>query len=362
MEKIGVGIIGASPLNPGWAVAAHIPALAALPQYEIRAVSTSRRESAEVASKAFGVTAYDNAQDLIYDPGVDLVVVAVRVTGHYALVSDVLRARKMVFAEWPLGMNLAEALDLNTKAHEAGVRTVVGLQARFSPQVQHARQLIAEGYIGDVLSTSLVGSAGSWSGITRRNSSYIFDESNGATPLSVSMLHALDALTLILGDCDELVAASGVRTPQVRIAEDGSLITATTPDQVALCGKLKSGAIASVFYRGGQSRGANFYWEINGSNGDLVLEADLGNLQVADLRLKGGRGTATHVADLIVPDPDRQLLSTLAKGMASNVARLYLQFARDLKTGTHIAPDFDYAVARHELVDRIRRAAQDLGN
>jgi len=31
MNSLGVGIIGASPLNPGWAVNAHIPALKALP-------------------------------------------------------------------------------------------------------------------------------------------------------------------------------------------------------------------------------------------------------------------------------------------------------------------------------------------
>jgi predicted dehydrogenase len=42
-DRIGVGVIGASPINPGWAVKAHIPALKALPGYELRAVSTSRR-------------------------------------------------------------------------------------------------------------------------------------------------------------------------------------------------------------------------------------------------------------------------------------------------------------------------------
>jgi len=265
----------------------------------------------------------------------------------------------MVFAEWPLGVNLSEATDLSAKANEAGVRTVVGLQARFSPQVQHARHLIVEGYIGDVLSTSLVGSAGSWSGTTQRNTSYIFDESNGATPLSVSMLHALDALNFLLGDFETLAAASGVRTPHVRMTDDNSTITATSPDQVAVCGTLKSGAIASVFYRGGQSRGSNFYWEINGSEGDLVFEANLGNLQVANARLRGGRGTSTQVQDLVVPDPDKQLLPDIPNGIPSNVARLYLQFARDLSDGTRIAPDFDYAVTRHELIERIRHAAQN---
>ena len=162
MEKIGVGVIGASPLSPGWAVAAHIPAIQALPQFELRAVSTSRRDSADAARNTFDVAAYDNAEDLIRDPAVELVVVTVRVTKHFPIVEEALRARKMVFCEWPLGMNTAEAAVLKAKADDAGVRTVVGLQACFSPQVQFARQLVDDGYIGDVLSTSLVGSASSW--------------------------------------------------------------------------------------------------------------------------------------------------------------------------------------------------------
>jgi len=44
--------------------------------------------------------------------------------------------------------------------------------------------------------------------------------------------------------------------------------------------------------------------------------------------------------------------------MASNVARLYLQFSRDLNDGTRTAPDFDYAVSRHELVERIQCATR----
>src|SRR3954471_22739628 len=73
-DAIGVGVIGASPLNPGWAVAAHLPAIAAIPDYELRAVSTSRRESAEAASTAFGVPGFDDHREMIAHPGVDLVV------------------------------------------------------------------------------------------------------------------------------------------------------------------------------------------------------------------------------------------------------------------------------------------------
>ena len=47
-ERFGVGVNGASPLNPGGLL--HIPAIRALPDYELRAVSTSRAESARAAA------------------------------------------------------------------------------------------------------------------------------------------------------------------------------------------------------------------------------------------------------------------------------------------------------------------------
>ena len=43
-STLGVGIIGVSPAR-GWAASAHIPALRALPNYEIRALSGHSVES-----------------------------------------------------------------------------------------------------------------------------------------------------------------------------------------------------------------------------------------------------------------------------------------------------------------------------
>jgi predicted dehydrogenase len=56
-KRIRVGIIGANP-NRGWAAEGHIPALKSLADdFEINALSTSRRESADAAAKRFGVAA-----------------------------------------------------------------------------------------------------------------------------------------------------------------------------------------------------------------------------------------------------------------------------------------------------------------
>jgi len=95
MKRIGVGIVGASPLSPGWAVAAHIPALKALPEYNLLAVSTSRRDSADAAARAFGISAtFDNHLELLMHPGVDLVVVEVKVPNPNEIVAAALKAGK----------------------------------------------------------------------------------------------------------------------------------------------------------------------------------------------------------------------------------------------------------------------------
>jgi predicted dehydrogenase len=94
MSRIGVGVIGASPLRPGWAVTAHLPALLALSEYELRAVATSSEASAKAAGEAYGVPAYADPAAMIARADIDLVVVTVKLAHHHTLVAELLpRAR-----------------------------------------------------------------------------------------------------------------------------------------------------------------------------------------------------------------------------------------------------------------------------
>src|SRR5882672_12866676 len=109
-KRIRVGIIGANP-DRGWAAQAHIPALKALAaDFEITALSTSRRESAAAASRRFGVPlAFDNHHDLVNSGAVDVVAVTVKVPYHLELATAALAAGKAVYCEWPLGNGVHEA-------------------------------------------------------------------------------------------------------------------------------------------------------------------------------------------------------------------------------------------------------------
>src|SRR6266852_4459509 len=273
-KRIRVGIIGANP-DRGWAAQAHIPALTSLSDdFQITALSTNRRESADAASKLFGVSlAFDNHQELVSSPAVDVVAVTVKVPYHLELATAALEAGKAVYCEWPLGNGLKEAETLAALAKKQGVLAVAGLQARSAPPVAYVRDLVEQGYVGEVLSTSLVGSGMGWGPTMEPFNAYLNDKKNGATMLSIAVGHAADALCHCLGEARELSATMTVRQPTFTNAGAGASRPKTTDDQVSVTGLLENGAALSIHYRGGISRGTNLLWEVNGTEGDLQLTA-----------------------------------------------------------------------------------------
>src|SRR6267378_5461170 len=261
-KRIRVGIIGANP-DRGWAAEAHIPALKSLSDaFEITALSTTRRESADAASKLFGVpAAFDNHQDLVNRADVDVVAVTVKVPHHLELATAAIDAGKSIYCEWPLGNGLVEAQAMAALAKKKGVLAVAGLQARSAPSVAYVRDLIKQGYVGEVLSTSLIGSGMGWGPTVDPFNVYTNDKKNGATMLSVPLAHTTDALCHCLGEVRELSATMTMRRKSFTIAGTGESKPMTTEDQVGVSGLLEGGTAFSIHYRGGVSRGTNLLWE-----------------------------------------------------------------------------------------------------
>src|SRR3954453_8442231 len=242
-RKIRVGIIGANP-DRGWAAQAHIPALTSLADdFEITALSTSRRESADAARERFGVAAaFDNHLELVNSPAVDVVAVIVKVPHHLELATAALNAGKAVYCEWPLGNGLQEAETLAALASQARVLAVTGLQARSAPAVAYVRDLIEQGYVGEVLSTTLVGSGMGWGAAVPPYNAYLNDKENGATMLSIALGHAADALCYCLGEVIELSATMTARRTTAEVIGTGETIPMSAEDQVAVSDLLEDGA------------------------------------------------------------------------------------------------------------------------
>src|SRR5438067_508526 len=332
----GVGIIGVSPVW-GWAATAHIPALRALPNYEIRALSARSAESAREAGEAFGVSAvYSDHEQLVIQPDIDVVAVTVKVPHHRELVSAALAAAKTVYCEWPLGRDLDDARAMAALAVQQGVRTVVGLQARRAPAIEFVQELLGDGYVGEVLSTTMVGLSVLGDVVGQPNA-YMLDNANGANVLTIAVGHSLDILNFVLGEFADLSAVSDLRRPLITIEETGEQIVKTAPDQIALIGTLTSGAAASIHVREAVAGGTGFLWEINGTDGTLRITAGEAQPQIFPLTVAGARDR-NEPAELVVPAALAQRwpeLATLEGAPAFNVGRAYAAFAADTDNATH---------------------------
>lgn len=362
-KRLGVGIVGLQP-GRSWAAVAHLPALRALAEdYEIIGVANSSRESAEKAAATMGIDrAFENVAELVAASDVDLVAVTVKVAHHYDIVKTAIAAGKHVYCEWPLGNGLAEAEELARLARAAGVLGVVGTQARLAPEIIYLRQLIEDGYVGEILSTTLVARGRGWGGSipVEKADAYLLDRANGATMLTIPFGHTMAAVRDVLGEIAELAALLAVRRKKAVALDTGAILSVTAPDQLLVSGLLESGAPLSVHYRGGAPRdGVGLFWEINGTEGDIRVTGSSGHSQMVQLSLSGGRGEDRALQPLEVPGP--LLAGWPDDPVPGNVARIYGRLAADLRDGSRTAPSFDDAVAVHKIIAAVEEAAASGG-
>jgi predicted dehydrogenase len=358
-HPLRVGIIGLQP-ELSWAARAHVPALRALADtFAIAGVANSSAASGEAAAKACGLPrAFADVHALVTSPDVDVVAVTVKVPQHFALVRAALEAGKHVYCEWPLGNGLDEAERLADLARQRGVVAVCGTQARVAPEILYLRELIADGYVGEVLSTRLYGWGRGWGAIVDNlgTSGYLLDAANGATMLSIPIGHTLAALRDVLGDVVELSSVVAQRRSRVKAQDSGEIASLAAPDHVALVGRLANGAPLSLHYCGGLPRVEDgLVWDIHGSDGDVRVTAPTGHAQMVPLSLSGARGEAQRLEPLAVPA--RYTAGWPEEVIPGNVARMYARLAKDVHDGTRTAPTFDDAVALHRLLAAIEQAA-----
>jgi predicted dehydrogenase len=357
-EKIRVGIIGMAP-GRSWAAVAIAPALQALEDFELVAVSTRRMESAKASAKEFGIPlAFDNHKALATHPNVDLVVVAVRVPAHFELVTAALESGKHVYCEWPLANGLDEGEKFVTLAKKRGVRGFVGLQLRSAPFLQYIRDLLGEGYVGKVMSTSIVTPGLLCGPDVEAQNDYTVDIRNGANMLTVTFGHAIDAaLYAVQQKMRTLNATTATLRTTVRVIETGTMIPMTAEDQVAVTGTLSGDAVFCAHFWGGPASDGDtgFQWRIQGTEGELKMTAAGVHIQVVDVTIEGARGDARMQ---VLPLPSRYKSIPNAKGPAQYVAQGLARMAADLRNGTTTCPTFEDAMEQLRIIDAIRQAAK----
>ncbi len=355
-EKIRLGIIGAN-VHLGWAPRSHLPAIVASPEFELTAVCTTRRESAEESARRFGARlAFDNYQDLLAHPEIDAVAVVLRVPSHYEPTVAALNAGKHVYTEWPLGQTTAQAQEMADLARAQGRRNMVGLQARAAPAIRYLKELVEEGYVGEVLSCHLSLVRG---GSLERPSHRTWqrDDALGAHTLTIATGHSIDALRFVVGDFSHVASVVSTQAREWLETDTGKRVPVTAPDNILVSGKLRNGGVASAHVASNPWGGSGLRMEIYGTEGTLAAtSAD--SPQLSDVALSGVQGRG-ELQPLELPARFTDVLEGMPRGEPYNVGQMYYQFGQAIRSGQDCQPDFATAVELHHFIDAIRRSSDE---
>ena len=349
-EGLRVGIIGANARG-GWAADSHVPAAQGLDGLELAAVATNRRETAEEAAHAFGVSkAYGDGSALITDPEIDIVTVATRVPDHRKLVLQAIAAGKHVYSEWPLGRSAAESEEMARAAQAAGIHHAIGLQLRASPAVRAARERMAAGAIGRLLSISAFSSTSGFGPEVPAPFLYLEEPAAFANLVTIQGAHTLDMVGLLGGVVAGLSALASRQFPEIRAGDDGHLQPRETFDHLLVQGRFDGDAPFAVEVAGGRKGKAPFRLQLQGEAGALRLDGG------APRGLQSGRIGLVENGERIVVD-ERE--SAALPDAAVNVAGVYAALRDDIRRNTRHTTGFDHAVRLTRLMNDVLASSAD---
>jgi UDP-N-acetyl-2-amino-2-deoxyglucuronate dehydrogenase len=202
MKKYNVGIIGFS-----WAATAHIAAINAGPHAQVTAVYSSRpHDDAEVSAR-FGspIKMFTDLQAMLAIKELDVISICSYPFQHKDHAVAAAAAGKHVIIEKPLALSWEDCQAIDAAVKEAGVKSCVCFEARFSNQLIATKAVLDEGLLGDLHYGEIdyYHGIGPWYGQFRWNTR----KDAGGSSLLTAGCHALDALLMCMGtDVEEVTS------------------------------------------------------------------------------------------------------------------------------------------------------------
>ncbi|KIW12701.1 hypothetical protein PV08_09979 [Exophiala spinifera] len=350
---IGIGIIGLSASPTAWVSRGHMGALRhprLSSKYTLKALATSSPSSATAAAETWGLpreAAYHTPDQIAADKNVDLVVIGVKLPLHRDLALPSLRAGKDVLIEWPLATNMEEIDELRQAARDGGGKVWVGLQARCSPVILKAKEIIENGILGKIISTSIVGTDSTLLYLPPKFD-YEHDKKNRADISSITSGHILDALCFLLGEFEALTSTSHCFFPLIETPHHSASVPRDAPDSFMVQGVLSNGAVASLsLVLATKDTPSSISWIITGEKASLKFEGPNINIQMIppELFLHAGAGKEWE---------KMEITPAFAFGQ---VGELYEAIADGEKTKGCLV-DLEGAALRHRMLEACARSSE----
>ena len=277
---IGIGIIGG-----GRICGAHGAAAAAVPETRLVAIAEVDPERLAQVTQRFECKGYGDYHELLADPEIDAVIIALPHWLHREVTVDSLNAGKHVLLEKPMAMNVAECDAMIAAAKASGKSLMVAHSQHFFPVNIEARRIIADGDLG-----TLVMATDTWYKpfFETERPPWFLDASKGGGMWPMNGSHMIDRMLFLTGD----------RVVSVKAKIGSPIFGLSATDSGVAFLEFSGGACATLMHAGFREGVNRFEAEITGTEGQIKLNGDRGGGTVL------WRSEGLQWSEVTVPPPD----------------------------------------------------------
>ncbi len=144
-NRVNVGVIGAGRIGRVHAgdLVRQVPAA------RVVAVADVIEDAARKLAADFQIPkVFDDPRAIFDDKEIDAVIICSSTDTHAQMIEDAAAARKHIFCEKPIALDLARIDRALAAVHQAGVKLQIGFNRRFDPSFKHVHDVVASGKIG----------------------------------------------------------------------------------------------------------------------------------------------------------------------------------------------------------------------
>ena len=270
MCKVKWGVIGAG----GIADRRTIPGLLLAENAELIAVMDTNMEFAESLAKKYGAPmAYDCADELLKNSEIDAVYIASPVAAHYEQARKAALAGKHILLEKPLALTATEGEELVNLCKKQNVLFASGLMMRFHAYHVKAKELVAEGVLGTIVSARAQLTC--WYPDMPGNWRQSMANAGGGALMDMGV-HCIDLLQYIIGDKVVSVSALvGTKTFSYEVEDSATVLM-----------QFQNGAYATVDTNFNiPDNAAECRLEIYGTKGSILASGTISQVEGGNFRL-----------------------------------------------------------------------------
>jgi predicted dehydrogenase len=257
-QQIPVGIVGGGRVGVGF-----LKFLQRMKEVRVTGIVTSTEDRRRELTAEYKVPAFADVPSLMASADKPSVVCVVNANdAHCEATIQALEAGAHVYCEKPMAPTLAECVRMVEAEKKSGRHLQIGFEYMHGTMTSRLRQLVADGYFGDVLWASVLDSRGHWwadAPDVDPTSIWKLDRKRGGGIIFHCGIHQLDMIRCYLGPIDEIAAYRPPRNAFPFYPSD-------VPDNVTLMLKARSGAVCNfqVFH----NRAPTWYREVPAFNPD----------------------------------------------------------------------------------------------